>query len=326
LIAIWNDNSLASKRWRGSQHVVLLKQWRTRCWAIDGEGQAWSKPYLIWKHICCFRLRYGFSFCEQQPKVMEGIVVQHLLSNLSVIATLVVMEGLLSVDNALVLATMARRLRDPVEQKHSLTWGMFGAVTFRAIFIMLGVVLVKLWWIKVVGGLYLLHIATEHFRAKSGEPDQDTAAVERFRNTFVHRLLGRCGIVLSPLVSVIISIELMDVAFSADSILAALALSENFWVLFVGGVLGIIMMRGVAQLFMALTAKIPEMEHTAFILIYLIAAKMLVGTVHIIGGLVGVELPEIHVAEPIFFGVVALTFGLTFVVHHFRRRQQALGQ
>lgn len=249
--------------------------------------------------------------------------MQDLFSILTVIATLVLMEGLLSVDNALVLATMARRLKDPVDQKRSLTWGMAGAVIFRAIFIMIGVVLVKLWWIKVVGGLYLAKIATEHFMEQRQGAD-DGGAVEKFRNTSVHRMLSKIGLHISPFWGVIISIELMDVAFSADSILAALALSDKFWVLFIGGVLGIAMMRGVAQLFMTLTAKVPEMEHTAFILIYIIATKMLVSTVHIFGGLFGFQVREIHIGQVLFFSVITLTFAGTFVIHWFRNRPQAV--
>lgn len=72
----------------------------------------------------------------------------------------------------------------------------------------------------------------------------------------------------------VISVEIMDLAFSVDSILVAFAVSEEVWILLLGGMLGILMMRTVAQLFLVLIDRIPELENTAFILIGIIAIKM----------------------------------------------------
>ncbi len=74
---------------------------------------------------------------------------------------------------------------------------------------------------------------------------------------------------------------MMDIAFSVDSILAAFAISDKVWVLLVGGMLGILMMRTVAGLFLALIEKVPELENTAFILIGIISAKMFAGVFRI---------------------------------------------
>ena len=84
-------------------------------------------------------------------------------SIIGIIITLIIMEGLLSFDNGMVLATMVNKLKDPVEQKKALYYGMVGAVGFRIIFIALGVFLINLWWLKVLGGAYLLKLAYDHF-------------------------------------------------------------------------------------------------------------------------------------------------------------------
>ena len=232
-------------------------------------------------------------------------------SIVGIILTLVIMEGLLSADNALVLAIMANKIKDEKQRKKALLYGMWGAFAFRAFFIAIGMFLVKLWWIKLLGALYLAKIATDHFFGKEEEEED----VDKYEQTFLHKMLGKVGIRITTFWSVVISIELMDLAFSADSILAALALSDKFWVLLLGGVLGIIMMRGVAGVFLKLIERVPEMEHTAFILIYIIAIKMFLGTVHNIAGLFGYQMNEIHIGHALFFGILVFTFVATFVVH-----------
>lgn len=237
------------------------------------------------------------------------------LHTLGIILTLVVMEGLLSADNALVLAIMANKIKDEEKRKKALYYGMVGAVAFRAFFIFIGVWLVKLWFIKVIGALYLAKLSFDHFRGKDDADEDEDGMIDKYQDTVLHRVLRKFGIHMTTFWSVVISIELMDLAFSADSILAALALSDKFWVLLVGGFLGILMMRGVAGVFLKLIERVPEMEHTAFVLIAIIAIKMALGTVHNFAALFGHHMHEIHISHILFFGILIVTFALTFVVH-----------
>lgn len=108
----------------------------------------------------------------------------------------------------------------------------------------------------------------------------------------------------------VISVELMDIAFSVDSVLAAFGVSNQVWVLLLGGILGVLMMRGVAGVFLKLIDKIPELEATAYILILIIAVKMLLSVF------------EIHIDHVYFFGLLVLAFGATFIVH-FRNKKKA---
>jgi YkoY family integral membrane protein len=244
-----------------------------------------------------------------------------------IIVVLVFMEGLLSADNALVLSMMASKIKDPVLQKKALYYGMVGAVAFRAIFILLGTIILKFWIIKVLGALYLAKLAYDHFSKGDGEVD-----VSKYENTIFHKILGKFGVRLSQFWTIVISIEFMDLAFSIDSITAALALSDEFWVLALGGILGIVMMRFVAGFFIKLIAKVPEMEHTAFVLIAIIAAKMFSGTIHYIVNWTTAKLAlftsiqpthmhEIHVPHWAFFGLLVLTFGGTFVVSAINKKR-----
>ncbi|WP_042455485.1 TerC family protein [Neobacillus dielmonensis] len=208
------------------------------------------------------------------------------------IGTLVILEGLLSADNALVLAVMVKHL--PMQQrKKALTYGLLGAYIFRFIFIGLGMLLIKFWWIKVLGAAYLAWLVVKHFWL--GEKEEDAEGIKK--DGWLVRTFGVFW-------GTVISVELMDIAFSADSILAAFAVSEQVWILLIGGMLGILMMRTVAKFFLVLIDKIPELENTAFILIAIIAVKMFASVF------------GLHIDHLVFFGILILAFLATFIVHY----------
>lgn len=218
------------------------------------------------------------------------------------IGTLIVMEGLLSADNALVLAVMVRHLPEK-QRKKALMYGLWGAYIFRFIFIGIGVYLVKFWFIKVLGAAYLAWLCINHFRKHASDDDE---AKEFNKNSWLVRTFGVFW-------ATVIMVEAMDIAFSADSILAAFAISDQVWVLLLGGMIGILLMRTVARFFLLLIDKFPELEHTAYILIGLIAVKMLIA----------IPMINIHVPHAIFFGVIILAFAITFIIHFINKGKVA---
>ena len=219
--------------------------------------------------------------------------------NWGLIFSLVLIEGLLSADNALVLAVLVRHLPEK-QRKKALLYGMIGAYFFRFLFIGIGVYLVKFWYIKLFGALYLAWICISHFMKKAEEEE----AKEFKKDSPLVRIFGVFW-------ATVISVELMDIAFSVDSILAAFAISDEVWVLLIGGMIGILMMRTIAGVFVTLIDKIPELENTAFVLIGIIALKMLLGVF-------GIEIS--HYA---FFAVLVLAFLGTFVVHYMNKNKAA---
>lgn len=86
------------------------------------------------------------------------------------IGTLVVLEGLLSADNALVLAVMVKHLPEK-QRKKALTYGLIGAYFFRFLFIGVGMLLIKFWWIKVLGAAYLAWLVIKHFWLGDGDDE-----------------------------------------------------------------------------------------------------------------------------------------------------------
>ena len=93
------------------------------------------------------------------------------------ILVLVFLEGLLSADNALVLALMVRHLPKD-EQKRVLRYGIWGAVGFRLVAVLLSAILIRFWYFKVLGGLYLLYLAVAHFLSR-GEHNADSSEAAR---------------------------------------------------------------------------------------------------------------------------------------------------
>ncbi|WP_156151413.1 TerC family protein [Domibacillus indicus] len=211
------------------------------------------------------------------------------------IGTLVILEGLLSADNALVLAVMVRHL--PEEQrKKALFYGLLGAYAFRFIAIGLGFWLMEIQWVKIIGAFYLSWLSFNHFEEDSEKKQPDHTG----RKGFLVRMLG-------PFWGTVAAVELMDIAFSVDSVLAAFGISKEVWILLLGGMLGVLMMRTVAGIFIKLIDRIPELETTAYILIAIISVKMLLSVFHI------------EISHVTFFIILAAAFVGTFIVHFIRR-------
>jgi YkoY family integral membrane protein len=193
-------------------------------------------------------------------------------TDLGTIAFLVFFEGLLSIDNALVLALLARRLPKSVRGK-ALTYGLGGAFVFRFIMIALAQFLLQWRIVKLIGGGYLLWISLQHFFFKKPEPhpsnaDDDAPVASGFWRT-------------------VVLIELTDVAFAVDSILAAIALvgsapvghigpHPKLWVVITGGMIGVMLMRIAAAMFIRLLERFPRFETSAYLLVLTIGLKLLV--------------------------------------------------
>jgi YkoY family integral membrane protein len=184
---------------------------------------------------------------------------------------LVFLEGLLSADNALVMAIMVRHLPRP-EAKRVLRYGMYGAFAFRLVAVALANLLLQVWPLKVLGGLYLLYLAGAHFLSASQEDEYGKP----------NRLFG------GGFWGAVVSVEMADIAFSIDSILAAVAAADKlpigptgrYWVVVVGGMLGILTMRYVAGYFIILLEKFRGMEPGAYGLVAWIGLNLVTGGLH----------------------------------------------
>lgn len=223
---------------------------------------------------------------------------------------------MLSIDNAAVLAVMVKDLPGS-DSKKALRWGLWSAYIFRGLCLWLAEWIVGIWWLKGLGGLYLLRLAYGHFT-----PEKDTLEEgfedEKWYNIMYSKVKGKVG----PLWSTIIMVEIMDLAFSIDNIFAAVALSKQMWVVCIGVFIGIAAMRFVAGWFLSLLKKYPSLEDSAFIVIALLGIKLLISSIAdwswartTVPALNGVrEVLEKHSTDLIFSGMLMLIFFLPLLI------------
>ena len=191
-------------------------------------------------------------------------------ADLITVGLLVALEGLLSADNAMVLAVLVIGLPKH-QQRKALQYGIVGAFVFRIAAILLATFLVRLKFVMLVGAAYLLWLPYAHF---TGHGD----AATRRRPQKATSLLG-----MSPFWSTVAKVELTDIVFAVDSILVAVAMSNKLWVIITGGVLGIIAMRLVVGRLISLVQRYPALVDGAFVIIAWGGIKLVLEFLHTAG-------------------------------------------
>jgi len=199
-------------------------------------------------------------------------IVRYPWVSFSIIINLILIESLLSVDNAAVLATMVRDL--PKHQRYkALRYGILGAYFFRGLALVFASVLISIWWFKPLGGLYLLYLAARYFFRRKKTELVDEALLEaelQKKSWFYRKTRGALG----PFWATVIMVEIMDAAFSIDNVIAANAYSTNLILIWTGVFIGILAMRFVATGFMRLMEKYPFLETCAYCVITLLGVKL----------------------------------------------------
>jgi YkoY family integral membrane protein len=179
------------------------------------------------------------------------------------VITLAVLEGILSVDNSLVLAILVRTLPKK-EQKRALMYGIAGAFFFRVLALVFAAQLMRFVAFKVIGGGYLVYLAMKHmfffYKEDAYQPRPKVAA---------------------SFWKVVLVVELTDIAFSIDSITTAVAMSDKLIVVWLAGIMGIVFLRFAAGGFIRLLEKLPKLEDLAYQLIFFVGTKLLLEGFHI---------------------------------------------
>jgi YkoY family integral membrane protein len=246
--------------------------------------------------------------------------------DLAVIGLLIVLEGVLSLDNAMVLGLLARRLPVPLRNK-ALAYGLAGAFVFRTVAVISASLLLKITWMKLLGGAYLLYMAAKHF--VSPDPSETPSSADATPPTSsanpnsTHRW---------TFWRAVIAIELTDIAFAVDSIIAAMGVigspppnhpadqhHPKLWVVIVGGILGVILMRFAAAAFVKLLEKFPRLETSAYLLVGVIGLKLVLDWYFNPPGNLAPHTLDFHHASHwafwAFWGAMILSFLVGFIPH-----------
>ncbi len=210
-------------------------------------------------------------------------------SDFLTIGLLVLLEGLLSADNAMVLAVLVLGLPREDQQK-ALRYGILGAFAFRTLATLLAVHLIRLGFVKLAGGLYLLWLPFHHF-FRSGDAEARRAPRP-----------AKPWLGLSPFWATVVKVELTDIIFAVDSILVAVAMSPKLWVVLTGGILGIMAMRLVIGQLLTIVRRYPPLVDGAFIIIAWVGLKLLLEWAHL-EGWIPFEIPQ-----PLSLGLIVAIF------------------
>ena len=199
-------------------------------------------------------------------------LIDEILNNpgasLAIIGNLIIIESLLSVDNAAVLATMVMDLPEE-ERKKALKFGIWGAYFFRGLAMIFASILIKIWWLKPLGGLYLLYLVFDFWKGKQTVKTEDDILDKK--NNWLYRVtVGSLG----NFWATVCLVELMDMAFSIDNVFAAVAFTPNLILVCTGVFIGILAMRFIAQWFVKLMEKYAFLETAAFIVIGILGLKL----------------------------------------------------
>jgi len=200
---------------------------------------------------------------------------------IAIVLQLIFLEGILSIDNAAVLGALVSPLPDnegipwPNVMKNlgkhlepllgyqrtaALRVGLLGAYVGRGAMLLLASVLINNSWVRLVGAAYLIRLAFDELGDLT--PDQET---EEERRKALHPSFW----------SIVLTVEIMDLIFSIDNVVAAVSLSDQLWVVLLGVGIGILTMRFAAGIFSYAVVREPVLKQAAFILILNIGMQLI---------------------------------------------------
>lgn len=212
------------------------------------------------------------------------------------VGLLILLEALLSADNALILAIIVRHLPKE-QQKKALFYGLAGAFILRLCAILIAVQIISFWWLQAIGAIYLLYLPIKHF---------------------LHHADGhkKAHVIKTGFWMTVAQAEMTDIAFAVDSVLVAVAIEhrhDKVWVVYLGAICGVILLRFAANVFLKILEKYPFLDHVAYALVAWAGVKLVFVTGHTFErwylarnpeARLWVEIPEMPV--PVFWTGIAL--------------------
>lgn len=212
------------------------------------------------------------------------------VETLLVLMVLVALEAVLSADNAIALAALSQTLHSPKQERLALNIGLGMAFVLRLLLIVSATWIVQFWQVELAGALYLLWLSWQYFTVGQTNSDKSAASPR-------------------SLWQVIPLIAITDLAFSLDSVTTAIAISQELWLVVLGGTIGIIVLRFLAGLFIRWLDEFQYLEDAGY------------GSVALVGGrlLLRVVAPEWVPPEWLMISFIAVLFAWGFS----RRRQEA---
>ncbi len=183
------------------------------------------------------------------------------LNTLLLLGVLVALEAVLSADNAIALAALVQGIPDLKHQERALNFGLVAAFVLRVILIFSATWVIQFWQFELAGALYLLWLSYKYFTS-----EEDSSHHHR-------------GLDIHSVWKVIPILAMTDLAFSLDSVTTAIALSDERWLILTGGVIGIIILRFMAELFIRWLQIFTHLQDAGYLTVTLVGLRLLLRVV-----------------------------------------------
>ncbi len=235
-----------------------------------------------------------------------------------IVLQLIFLEGILSIDNAAIIGALVSPLPDHEEipwpgkleslgkflhpflgfqRTAALRVGLLGAYLGRGLMLFMASFLIHNSWIKLIGAAYLVHLAFDSIEDMSGsEGDEDGNGNPIVTKTFW---------------STVLTVEIMDLVFSIDNVVAAVSLSKMLWVVMLGVAIGILTMRFAAGLFSYAVEREPILKNAAYILVLTIGIELILEQVW-----------SVEISDLVRFGISISIIVLSLAYAHFKPLQK----
>ena len=185
------------------------------------------------------------------------------VDTLLLLPVLIALEAVLSADNAIALAAIAQGLDTEKQQRQALNVGLVAAFVLRVALILTASIVLKFWQFEVLGAAYLLWLVYQHFKPSSEDADHHHHG-PRFKTVW----------------HAIPTIALTDLAFSLDSVTTAIALSREVWVVLLGGLIGVVTLRFMAELFIRWLDEYEHLEDAGFVTVAFVGMRLLIRVIN----------------------------------------------
>lgn len=200
---------------------------------------------------------------DRVQEALDFSVSDLTLATFAIVLVLVLLEAILSADNAIALASLVRSLGNPDQEKLALRFGLLGAFVLRIVLILVATWVIRYWQFQLAGALYLLWLGGKFFWEKS-QQEEDTAPIQMAQKLW----------------QVVVLIAFTDLAFSLDSVTAAVAVARDTWLVLVGGVMGILALQFLANLFIKWIAEYTHLESAGYVIVLIVGARLLLRVVN----------------------------------------------
>jgi len=229
-----------------------------------------------------------------------------------IVLQLIFLEGILSIDNAAVIGALVSPLPDnerviwpraleglgewlhPVlgnQRMAALRVGLLGAYVGRGMMLFLTSFLIHNAWIKLIGAAYLIHLAFDNLKDMSGGGSEEDETLQPIK--------------IQSFWPTVLTVELMDLIFSIDNVVAAVSLSDKIWVVMLGVGIGILTMRFAAGIFSYAVQREPILKQAAYVLVLNIGIEIILA-----------EVWHVEISDFLRFGISAGTILLALAYSH----------